>query len=131
MRGLSAQGLLHVWEAALQQHSVDRALTILAIALPEIPWDELLILSVGQRDTQLLAVRERTFGSQLAGFAECPVCQEQLEFMFDVADIRAVSQTQGKTQGALYQTSKHEGYEVTIEEYNLRFRLPHSLDLAE
>src|SRR6266702_2021882 len=100
MRGLLAQELLYIWERGLQQHPVDRALTILAMALPEMPRDELLALSVGQRDTHLLAVREATFGSQLAGFAECPACQERLEFVFDVADIRAAPEVEDLTNQA-------------------------------
>ena len=155
MRGLLAQELLYIWEMGLQQHPVDRALTILAMALPEVPRDELLALSAGQRDTHLLAVRERTFGSQLACFAECPACQERLEFVFDVADIRAMPQiedgtggaTRNVTEGAINraptdllpdyvvreqnQAPTNQIYEVKIEGYDLRFRLPNSLDLAQ
>jgi len=155
MRGLLVQELLYIWDVALRQHPVDRALTILAISLPEMPRDELLALSIGQRDTHLLAVRERTFGSQLAGFAECPDCQERLEFVFDVADIRAMPQiedgtggaTKDVTEGAInraptdllpdyfvgeqYQAPTNQVYEVTIEGYDLLFCLPNSLDLAQ
>jgi uncharacterized protein (UPF0212 family) len=145
MRGLFAQELLYIWEVALPQHPVDRALTILATALPEMPWDELLALSAGQRDIHLLAVRERTFGSQLAGFAECPDCQERLEFVFDVADIRAMPQIEDGTGGAtkevtevedgtgaaINRTPTQDVYEVKIEGYDLCFRLPNSLDLAQ
>src|SRR6266699_2570876 len=100
MHGLSAQELLLIWEVGLRQHPVDRALTILALALPKAPRAELLALSVGQRDAHLLAVREGTFGAQLAGFAECSACQERLEFMLDVADIRAMPQIEDGTAGA-------------------------------
>ncbi len=145
MHGLLAQELLYIWEMSLQQHPVDRALTILAVALPEMPRDELLALSAGQRDAHLLAVRERTFGSQLAGFAECPDCQERLEFALDVADIRAMPQIENGTEGATKDVTEIEDgtggainlaprqgvYEVTIEGYDLRFRLPDSLDLAQ
>src|SRR5712691_8789620 len=122
MHGLFAQELLHIWEVALRQHPLDRALTILAVALPEMPREKLLALSVGRRDAHLLAVRERTFGSQLAGFAECPECQERLEFVFDVADIRVAPEVEDLTNQVL---------EVAIEEYNLRFRLANSVDLAQ
>jgi hypothetical protein len=145
----------------LQQHPVDRALTILALALPKAPRDELLALSVGQRDAHLLAVRERTFGAQLDGFAECSACQERLEFVFDVADIRAMPQIEDGTGGATKDVTEIEDgtegainraptdllpdyfvgeqnqaptnqvYEVTIEGYDLRFCLPNSLDLAQ
>jgi hypothetical protein len=139
MRGLLAQELLYIWEMCLQQHPVDRALTILAMALPEVSRQELLALSAGQRDTHLLAVRERTLGSQLACFAECPACQERLEFVFDVADIRVMPQiedgtgdvTWDVTEGAINRLPTQGVYEVTIEGYDLRFRLPDSVDLAE
>src|SRR5947208_17177696 len=131
MHGLSAQELLHIWEIALRQHPVDRALTILAMALPEMPRDKLFALSVGQRDAYLLAVRERTFGSLLAGFAECLACQERLEFIFDVADIRVVPQVENRVEDVINRTSTHEVYDATIEGYDLRFRLPNSLDLAQ
>ncbi len=109
MRGLLAQELLYIWETGLQQHLVDRALTILAMALPEMPRNELLALSVGQRDAQLLAIRERTFGSQLAGFAECPACQERLGFVFDAADILAMQQIEDGTGSAIINVNKFSG----------------------
>ncbi len=155
MRGLFVQELLYIWEIALRQHPVDRALTILTIALPEMPRDDLLALSIGQRDAHLLAIREQTFGSQLAGFAECRACQERLEFVLDVADVRVVPQIEDGmgsamwdvTEGAINraptdllpdyvgkeqnQSPTNQVYEVTIEGYDLRFRLPNSLDLAQ
>jgi hypothetical protein len=139
MISLSEQDILQVWETGLRQHPVDRALSILAMALPEVPRDELLALSAGQRDTHLLAVRERTFGSQLAGFAECPACQERLEFVLDVGDIRVVPEiedgtggaTRNVTEGAINRAPTQGVYEVTIEGYDLRFRLPNSIDLAQ
>lgn len=139
MRGLLAQELLYIWEMGLQQHPVDRALTILAISLQEMPRDDLLALSIGQRDAHLLAIRERTFGSQLAGFAECPACQERLEFVFDVADIRAGPQiedgresaTRNGREGAINRVPTDQVYEVKIEGYDLHFRLPDSVDLTQ
>jgi hypothetical protein len=122
MRGLSAQEILYIWEVAQQQHPVKQALTILSIALPELASDELLHLSIGRRDACLLAVREKTFGSRFASYAECPHCGERLEFSFDVADIQ-VQDTPGSEQYAGKQS-------VSIEGYELRFRLPNSLDLA-
>lgn len=120
MHGLSAQELLLIWEVGLRQHPVDRALSILALALPQAPRDELLALSVGQRDAHLLAVREGTFGSQLAGFAECLTCQEHLEFMLDTADIRVAPDSE----------SGDRVQQVTIAGCELHFRLPNSRDLA-
>src|SRR5215213_21668 len=88
MRPLSAYDLLKVWEVGEDLHPLDRALTLLAVACPELTWDELAALSVGQRDARLLALREQTSGSRLNGFAECPRCAERLEFDVAVADVR-------------------------------------------
>lgn len=122
MRGLSAQELLHIWEMALRTDSVNRAMTMLEMAWPETARSELHSLSVGERDANLLSIREATFGSQLASFAECPACKERLEFTFSVADIHAVPRSPAST-GHIQ--------ELTIEGYRLCYRLPNSADLAQ
>ena len=118
MRPLSAQDLLRVWEVGEDQHPLDRALTILAAACPELRWDELVALSIGQRDARLLDVRERTYGPRLEGFVECPRCSESLEFDVTVADLR--------TQPA----AGEQALELASDGFELRFRLPDSRDLA-
>jgi len=122
MRGLSAQELLYTWEVALRAHSVERAITILEMAFPEVSRDELIALSVGQRDARLLAIREAIFGSHMAGFAVCPACQERLEFAFDVSDIRVLPENWAPPE---------QVQEVSIEGFNLSYRLPNSSDLAQ
>ncbi len=62
MRALSGQEILHAWEVGPRQHQLDRALTILEIAFPGSSREELVALSIGQRDAHLLMIRERTFG---------------------------------------------------------------------
>src|SRR5947209_4905647 len=101
MRTLSGQELLRIWEHGLGQHPVERALTMLSVAFPDVSRSELLALSVGQRDAYLLALREAAFGSQLTAFAQCQQCQERLEFSFDTADVRvgaASLETVGQVQ---------------------------------
>jgi hypothetical protein len=122
IRGLSAQEILSIWEVAQHQHPVELALTILSMVLPELSPDELLHLSIGRRDAYLLAVREKTFGSRFASYAECPHCDERLEFSFNVADIQAQDTPDCEQQ--------HVEQSTSIEGYELRFRLPNSLDLA-
>ncbi len=120
MHVLSAQELLRAWEIGLEQHPLDRALTILEIACPESSRDALAALSIGQRDTRLFAIREKTFGVRLAGLATCPACQGQLEFVLNGADLRAAAD----------KDSTEQVQQTTIEGYSLHFRLPNSLDLA-
>ncbi len=120
---LSSQEILRVWEVALGQHPLDRALTILASAFPGVSQKQLTALSVGQRDECLFAVRERTFGSRLVSLAACPVCQGQLELMLDVADLHIAHDPDPTSL-------KQHVQQMTSDGYELQFRLPNSLDLA-
>ncbi len=120
MRALSGQAIVRIWEVGLAQHPLDRALTILMAAFSEVARDTLIALSVGQRDSCLLAVREQTFGARIAGVASCPSCHESIEFMLDSADIQI---------GETVQPVGTE-YALTLDGCQLWFRLPNSLDLA-
>jgi hypothetical protein len=120
MRPLSAHDLLTVWEVGEDQSPVERALTILATACPELTQNELAALSVGQRDARLLSLRERTSGPRLNCFAECPQCAERLEFDVAIADLLVAAQPD-EGEGAR---------ELVAERFVLRFRLPNSRDLA-
>ena len=119
MRRLSAHDLLRIWEAGEDQHPLDRALTILAAACPELTRDELAALSIGQRDARLLALRELTYGPKLEGFVECPRCAEGLEFDVTATDLRASSPD-----------AAEEALEIVAGDLEVRFRLPDSRDLA-
>ena len=120
MNALSAHAILQLWENGLARHPVERALLILATALPAMPADELPLLSIGQRDRYLLAVREATFGRQLAASITCPACQGQLEFTCTTGDIRVPAAEEPEGQW----------YQEVIEGYTLTFRVPNSDDLA-
>src|SRR2546421_4031497 len=123
MQALSGQEILRIWELGLEQHPLDRALTMLRVAFPEWSWNELVTLSVGQRDGLLLTLREGTFGPRLTGLAVCPGCQDRLEFALDIADIR----TRQGIEGA---KAVNQEYQMTIDDYELHFRLLNSADLA-
>lgn len=118
MRTLAAAEWLNVWEAGLSQRPAVWILTLLAVACPDLPVDTLAQLSVGQRDAYLLTLRETLFGSQVTTLTECPICQAQLELTFDVSDIRTSSPMTASEPGVL-----------SIGEWQVRFRLPNSLDL--
>jgi hypothetical protein len=116
MRALSAPELLDVWELGLSSTPIQRVVTLLAAVWREPP-DAIAQLSVGQRDTRLLLLRERLFGSQVVCVATCPVCGERLELNFTTADVR---------QGT--DTESEDALSVNVDGYVLRFRLPNSLD---
>jgi hypothetical protein len=117
---LSEQNLIQIWERGLRQHPIDRALTILAAALPDLTWDELAALSIGQRDCYLLELWERSFGDRLDSYAECPHCAERLEFSLSAAALR----------GSVQSETIEPVHGWTQNEYAIRFRLPNSYDLA-
>ncbi len=119
MRALSASELMDVWEWGWNQPPVQRALALLAVAFPETPGDTLAELSIGQRDLCLLTLREQTFGSQLAGLTACPECDARLELSFDVRDVRVELPSEFV-----------EVHSLNVSDYQVRFRVPNSLDLS-
>ena len=89
MRTLSASELLDAWERGVAQHPLERALTLLAAARPEMTPEALAALSVGCRDADLFSLRELTFGPHLVSVTDCPQCAERLELELDVSELRA------------------------------------------
>ena len=121
MQGLSAAKLMSAWEVGLNQHPLQRAVTLLAAAEPDLPREELYKLSVGERDARLLTLREHTFGPQLNSLTTCPGCNERLELTLDVSDIRARAPSSADEPG--------RALSVCVADYEVHFRLPNSLDL--
>lgn len=118
MRALSASELLCIWEQALCQHPVERALTVLAFASDK-PKDEMAMLTIGQRDAALLDVYESIFGANLDAFAECPQCGERLEYSVSTEDLKVTSRD-GEAGMQI---------EAAIGGKPCRLRPPNSLDL--
>lgn len=119
MRALSDSELLDVWERALEQRPLERALALLAAATGKDA-GELAHLSIGERDALLLDLREQTFGPQLSSVATCPACGEPLEMSFQVAQLR-VTTPADKPPRSL---------SLNVDGYEVSFRLPNSLDLS-
>jgi hypothetical protein len=117
MRVLGASELLEVWDRGLSQSRPQRALGLLAAVCPDTSPETLAALSIGERDALLLTLREQTFGPQMVGLAVCS-CGEQLELSFTALDFRACSGTRAA-----------EELSMDIPGYELRLRLPNSLDV--
>ena len=118
-RSLSPQKVLDVWEAGQQQHELDRALSLLAAAYPELGRDELADLTIGERDSRLLRLRMVMFGRSAGGTSECPQCWERVEFPIDTASL------------AHREEVAETGQEIELNGTSVRFRLPTSRDLVE
>lgn len=118
MYPLSTVQLLDVWERGQRYAPVQQALLLLGAACPEIAPEQLARLSIGQRDAQLLTLRERHFGTQLICLVACPACGQQLDLAFSTSVIRTPVEVPAPTE-----------LEVSSGDYRIRFRLPNSLDL--
>ncbi|MGH8474295.1 MAG: hypothetical protein ACRER2_00740 [Methylococcales bacterium] len=121
MQNLSAADLLNVWEQGLDRSPLQRALIVLAAALPEMTPDAIAEFSIGARDLCLLRVRERLFGSRLVNNAVCPRCSGRIEWEQDIADFVVASDY---LPAATRLSLEHDAY-------RLDFRLPNSIDMAE
>jgi hypothetical protein len=119
MRSLTAQDILAVWEAGQDQHPVDRALTMLELALPDSDRATLAALPVGRRDSLLFRLREAVLGSRLRGMADCPKCRCRVEFTLQTDAL--CPDTPPATEHVLKLAGRRK---------KVRFRLPDSFDLA-
>ncbi len=117
MQTLSAYDLIQVWEWGQDKHTVDRALGLLSLAQPDLEFEQIAALSIGQRNTRLLLLRQQTIGPTLNGYAECTHCREKLEFNVEVSALR------------LPEPQKLE-FELNVQRYHLHCRLLTSRDLA-
>lgn len=120
MRCLSADQILEVWELGQVQHPLDRALTLLGLALPDQSREDLSKLSIGQRDALLLLLRQQTLGEAMESCATCPSCGESLEFTLRATELRLVEPS----------LAPPVAYDLTIADYALTVTLPNSRDLA-
>jgi hypothetical protein len=119
MRSLSDEDLVEVWEEGFQQHPLERPLTLLGRARPELGPGELAIRPLGQLNAALLHLYHETFGSKLEGTADCPACSTRLEF-------------RAETESLLGPVSGTPRESVVVEEAATRIeaRLPTLADLA-
>ncbi len=91
-RSTSPSDLLRVWERGDSRPLPERALELLALALPDAPWDELAALSLAARDRELLRLRAALFGESLDATARCPACAGTVAFRTTVPEmLRALS----------------------------------------
>ncbi len=122
MASFSDQDILQIWETGQFQHPLDRAISVLGRACPEMERTALVALTIGQRDQLLFRLREQTFGPDLTGIAACPQCGERLEFTVTTAEILGLAGPDDAAVGS--------GLDLSEEEWELAFRLPDSVDLA-
>lgn len=122
MKPLEACDLLSAWEKGLNQTPLQRSLILLGIAYPGTSPLQLEKLSIGQRDQQLLRLRENLFGPGFSSTAVCPNCNERLEWEDRVERFRT---------GSDEEILAEKEFQLDEEAYFIRFRLPNSLDVEK
>jgi hypothetical protein len=83
MRTLSDADFLQIWEHGAHRHPLDRALLMLAAALPDKRYEDLADWPLGRRNRSLAQLHGRCFGDRLSCCAACRYCGEAFEFAFD------------------------------------------------
>lgn len=119
MRTPTASELLQAWEEGAGRGTAERALSLLALALPECSAAALGQCSVGTRDSLLLALRERLFGGELESVAPCPACGATLETRWRADALRGPAAP-----------AAHQELELTSHGHRVVFRLPTAQDLV-
>ena len=118
MRSLSTSELLDLWEMGLARSPNEWALLLLAKACPDTQMESLASLCIGRRDALLLLLRDQVFGQNLACITACRGCGESLELDFSSRDIMV-------PKGS----DLSEPFSLTVDGFEVDFRLPSSLDL--
>jgi T4 bacteriophage base plate protein len=126
MRALSASDVVYVWEVGRQKHPIDRALLLLALAFPSLSPVALSALTIGQRNIQLLLLRQSTLGPQASCFVQCPRCNEKLEFSIDLLALLPSNVATPVEPGE----SGERVHTLCVDAFNLSLRMPTSADLA-
>ena len=116
MKALTDSVVLDIWQRGQGRNPVERALLLVAAALPTLEERDCVDLSIGERDAAILGLRQATFGKKLPGRVNCPQCGESLEFELDAGRLRADLPSSTEREFALGD--------------DLRFRLPTSRDLV-
>lgn len=101
MRSLTDQDVLEVWEEGLRQHPLERALTLLVRATPDLHPARLATLPLGKVNERLLELHSRAFGEQLEGVASCPRCDSRHEFQADVAALQSSGKATNEPAGSI------------------------------
>ena len=91
MRPLAGESLLAAWERGAPEHDLDRALTMIATALPDADRELLGALPIAERNALLLRLHELTFGPLLSVFGVCAACGAQFEFAVPTAGLAGQS----------------------------------------
>jgi hypothetical protein len=123
VRTPAAAELLEAWERGLYATQVDRGLLFLGLACPQASRDALTDLTIGERDSRLVSLREAMFGPDMTALVSCPSCADTLELSFATGDLHADAPAHTPAHVPAATALRHDGYD-------LQLRLLTSRDLA-
>lgn len=138
MRTPTSSDLLNLWESAFDSRPAERALALLALAMPELGHEGAARCSIGTRDDLLLALRERLFGSELASVAHCPACKAMVETSWSASALRDSLQAPeantrallaGAGEGHGGHDSHAQAFELCTHDHRISYRLPTTGDM--
>jgi hypothetical protein len=118
MAALTASKLLNVWERGFSQMPAEQALTLLHASVPELSFDAIASLPVGERDASLLRLREALWGPQMVAVAPCPRCSEGLDLTLSTEEILLGASGPREAE-----------YALRVDGFFVRFRPPTGEDL--
>lgn len=121
MRPVSTSELLTIWEREMNQPLIQKTLILLCQACPEMESDDVAKLSIGERDARLLQLREWIFGPRFKNMADCPACSERMEWETNIEDILLLP---------VQNFEPVKEFDLKVDEFNIRFRLPNSIDIS-
>jgi hypothetical protein len=87
MRALTGQLLLAAWDRGVHRHPVYQGLAMLALALPEVSFEQIAELSLCENNLLLLQLHAISFGPAIEAFATCSQCGAHLEVYLPVAEL--------------------------------------------
>lgn len=120
MKSPSAEQLLLVWEHGNNYSLLHKTLLLLEMVYPESEPQEIAELSIGERDTRLIRLRNSIFGSSLHNTIDCPKCNSKMEWDMNLQDFIILP------TGNPENSAEHE---LNLDSFQIRFRLPNSRDI--
>jgi hypothetical protein len=88
----AARDLLSAWELGLPCSIPQRGIVLLGALSPRRSVEDLLGMSLGERDERLLEAHRLLFGQRLSSVVTCPSCSVELELDLSVDDLLAAAE---------------------------------------
>jgi len=121
MKPLSAFELLTIWEEGLEQPLLEKTMRLLGRACSVADYNDIGLLSIGERDARLLRLREWLFGNRLMNMAHCPRCKEPVEWETNTENLHLQQLPAGLAV---------KSFMLEKDDYSINFRLPNTYDIT-